>query len=59
MQPILVSFTPEEAENNLKLIDLALKHPNGGILALKAANAIVDKINNAVNTAKSSPEGGE
>lgn len=59
MQPILVSFTPEEAHNLLVITDLALKHGDGGVKIIKAANAIVDKIQAAVSQAKSSPEGGE
>jgi hypothetical protein len=51
MKPIVIALTPEEAENIVQLVDLALKHPNGGVLALKAANAIVDKINAAVQCA--------
>lgn len=46
---ITPQFTPEEAHNNLVLIDLALKNPNGGGIAIMvAAHALVDKINAAV-----------
>lgn len=48
MKPIVLHLTPEDAHNNLVLIDLALKHPDGGIKVMKAAIAITDKINAAV-----------
>lgn len=44
MKPIVVTLTPEEAHNALVLIDLALKHKNGGVKVAKAALALIDKI---------------
>lgn len=52
MSLIVVKLTPEDAHNNLVLIDLALKHPDGGIKVMKAAIAITDKINAAVAEAQ-------
>lgn len=52
MKSITIHLSPEEAHNSMVLIDLALKHPEGGIKVLKAANAIVDKINAAVVASK-------
>lgn len=45
---IKLELTPEEAHNNVVFIDLALKHPDGGVKILNAAKPILDKIKAAV-----------
>lgn len=47
MKAITIELTPEEAHNLLVMLDMALKHSEGGIKILKPASAIADKINNA------------
>lgn len=44
---IVITLTPEEAHNTVVLLDLALKHPDGGIKVMNAVVPIVDKINQA------------
>lgn len=45
---IVITLTPEEAHNLLVLLDLSLKHPDGGIKVMKAVVPLADKINQAV-----------
>lgn len=52
MKPIIVTFTPENAHNNLVLIDLALKSKKGGIKVAKAAMALIDLIQQATAEAQ-------
>lgn len=48
MKPILIELTPEESHNLLVLLDLSLKHPDGGVKVLNAVKPILDKIQAAV-----------
>lgn len=45
---ISIELTPEEAHNLLVLLDMALKHPDGGIKVMKAVAPIVDKVQSSV-----------
>lgn len=45
---IVITLTPEEAHNIVVLLDMALKHPDGGIKVMKAVVPIVDKVRTAV-----------
>lgn len=52
MKPITVQLSPEEANNAVVLWDLAVRHPEGGIKAARAAIPLIDKINVAVSEAQ-------
>lgn len=45
---IKLELTPEESHHLLVLLDLSLKHPDGGIKVINAVKPILDKIQAAV-----------
>lgn len=45
---IKLELTPEESHNLLVLLDLSLKHPEGGVKVMNAVKPILDKIQAAV-----------
>jgi len=56
MKPIVIELGPEEAHNCVVLLDLALKHPDGGVKVMNAVKPILDKINAAVQESQKPDE---